>query len=148
MGKSKRFEINRKWEQEFIILDTIHGIQDLINLDKLEPQVEDLPSNMSQKKAKGPQNAMVTSAKRLGGLSRMRPNDYRRIHKHYRRVSRAYGGVYDHSEVKNRIIRTFLTEEVKNVKKTMALQASLEAKKNKKTKKGAKGGAKKKVAKK
>merc|ERR1711907_516054 len=94
------------------------------------------------KKAKGPQNAMVTSAKRLGGLNRMRPQNYRRIHKHYRRVSRAYGGVFDHSEVKNRIIRTFLTEEVKNVKKTMALQASLEAKKNKKAKKGAKGGKK------
>merc|ERR1712170_303486 len=99
------------------------------------------------KKAKGPQNAMVTSAKRLGGLNRMRPQNYRRIHKHYRRVSRACG-VFDHSEVKNRIIRTFLTEEVKNVKKTMALQASLDAKKNKKAKKGAKGGAKKKVAKK
>merc|ERR1711861_3725 len=80
-----------------------------------------------QKKAKGPQNAMVTSAKRLGGLNSMRPNDYRRIHKHYRRVSRAYGGVFDHSEVKN-------------VKKTMALQASLESKNKKKTKKGAKGG--------
>merc|ERR1711912_22056 len=87
------------------------------------------------KRAKGPQNAMVTSAKRLGGLNRMRPQNYRRI-------SRAYGGVYDHSEVKNRIIRTFLTEEVKNVKKTMALQASLEAKNKKKTKKGAKGGKK------
>merc|ERR1711898_23478 len=99
-----------------------------------------------QKRAKGPQNAMVTSAKRLGGLFSMRPNNYRRIHKHYRRVSRAYGGVFDHSEVKNRIIRTFLTEEVKNVKKTMALQASLESKKNKKNKKGVKGGAKKKVA--
>merc|ERR1711896_70524 len=99
-----------------------------------------------QKRAKGPQNAMVTSAKRLGGLFSMRPNNYRRIHKHYRRVSIAYGGVFDHSEVKNRIIRTFLTEEVKNVKKTMALQASLESKKNKKTKKGVKGGAKKKVA--
>merc|ERR1712110_840648 len=99
-----------------------------------------------QKKAKGPQNAMVTSAKRLGGLSTMRPQNYRRIHKHYRRVNRAYGGVYDHSEVKNRIIRTFLTEEVKDVKKTMALQASQEAKKNKKAKKGAKKGAKKKVA--
>merc|ERR1719183_2269463 len=84
--------------------------------------------------------------KRLGGLSKMRPQNYRRIHKHYRRVNRAYGGVFDHSEVKNRIIRTFLTEEVKNVKKTMALQASIEAKKNKKTKKGAKGG-KKRVAK-
>merc|ERR1711957_69994 len=69
--------------------------------------------------------------KRLGGLSRMRPQNYRR-------VNRAYGGVFDHSEVKNRIIRTFLTEEVKNVKKTMALQASVEAKKNKKTKKGTK----------
>merc|ERR1712216_942782 len=49
MGKSKRFEINRKWEQEFIILDTIHGIQDLTNLDKLEHQVEDLPFNMFRK---------------------------------------------------------------------------------------------------
>merc|ERR1711957_656417 len=75
--------------------------------------------------------------KRLGGLSRMRPQNYRRIDKHFRRVNRAYGGVFDHSEVKNRIIRTFLTE-VKNVKKTMALQASVEAKKNKKTKKGTK----------
>merc|ERR1712076_33861 len=100
------------------------------------------------KRAKGPQNAMVTSAKRLGGLNRMRPQNYRRIHKHYRRVSRAYGGVFDHSEVKNRIIRTFLTEEVKSVKKTMALQASLEAKKNKKTKGKGKAGNKKKVAKK
>merc|ERR1740117_2788248 len=70
--------------------------------------------------------------KRLGGLSRMRPQNYRRIDKHFRRVNRAYGGVFDHSEVKNRIIGTFLTEEVKNVKKTMALQASIEAKKKKK----------------
>merc|ERR1712021_148199 len=85
--------------------------------------------------------------KRLGGLSRMRPQNYRIIHKHYRRVNRAYGGVFDHSEVKNRIIRTFLTEEVKNVKKTMALQASLEAKKNKKTKKGSKAGVKKRTVK-
>merc|ERR1712166_554028 len=97
-----------------------------------------------QKTAKGPQNAMVTSMKRLGGLNRMRPANYRGIHKHYRRVCRAYGGVFDHSEVKNRIIRTFLTEEVKNVKKTMAQQASAEAKKNKKTKGNKKGGARKK----
>merc|ERR1739838_382331 len=82
--------------------------------------------------------------KRLGGLSRMRPQNYRRIDKHFRRVNRAYGGVFDHSEVKNRIIRTFLTEEVKNVKKTMAQQASAEAKKNKKTKGNKKGGARKK----
>merc|ERR1712159_513623 len=97
------------------------------------------------KKAKGPGNGMRTSSLRLGGLKRMRPTDYKRTAKHTRRISRAYGGVYSHIELKNRIIRTFLTEEVKNVKKTMALQASAEAKKNKKTKKG---GNKKRVVKK
>merc|ERR1712196_569135 len=105
-----------------------------------------LTAQYVQKKSSGPGNGMRTSSMRLGGLRRMRPTDYRREAKHTRRISRAYGGVYSHIELKNRIIRTFLTEEVKNVKKTMALQASLEAKKNKKTKKGAKGGAKKKVA--
>merc|ERR1712232_1550018 len=95
-----------------------------------------------KKEASVVRSAMVTCPHRLGGLRRMRPNDYKRESKHTRRVSRAYGGVYTHGEVKNRIIRTFLTEEVKNVKKTMALQASTEAKKNKKSKKGAKGGKK------
>merc|ERR1712050_704872 len=98
------------------------------------------------KRAKGPGNGMVTFSLRLGGLRRMRPTDYRRTKKHSRRVSRAYGGVYSHIELKNRIIRTFLTEEVKNVKKTMALQASAEAKKNKKAK--TKAGNKKRVQKK
>merc|ERR1712159_108140 len=86
------------------------------------------------KKAKGPGNGMRTSSLRLGGLRRMRATNYRRQPKHTRRICRAYGGVYSHIELKNRIIRTFLTEEVKNVKKTMALQASAEAKKNKKSK--------------
>merc|ERR1712113_460611 len=93
----------------------------------------------------GPGNGMRTSSVRLGGLRRMRPTLYRREAKHTRRISRAYGGVYTHTELKNRIIRTFLTEEVKNVKKTMAAQASAEAKKNKKNKKG---GNKKRVVKK
>jgi len=99
-----------------------------------------------QKRCKGPGNGMVTSSMRLGGLRRMRPTNYRREPKHTRRISRAYGGVYTHVELKNRIIRTFLTEEVKNVKKTVAMQASMESKKNKKAK--AKTGGKKKVVKK
>merc|ERR1711976_13315 len=80
------------------------------------------------KKAKGPGNGQRTSSVRLGGLCRMRPTAYKRAAKHTRRIARACGGVYTHTELKNRIIRTFLTEEVKNVKKTMALQASAEAK--------------------
>merc|ERR1712066_1230245 len=82
------------------------------------------------KRAKGPGNGMVTSSLRLGGLRRMRPTDYRKTTKHSRRICRAYGGVYSHIEVKN-------------VKKTMALQASAESKKNKKAK--TKAGAKKRV---
>merc|ERR1711920_266534 len=95
------------------------------------------------KRSAGPGNGMRTSSVRLGGLRRMRPTLYRREAKHTRRISRAYGGVYTHTEVKNRIIRTFLTEEVKNVKKTMALQASAESKKKNAAKK--KGGNKKRV---
>merc|ERR1712232_62016 len=87
-----------------------------------------------KKKASVVRSAMVTCPHRLGGLRRMRPNDYKRESKHTRRVSRAYGGVYTHGEVKNRIIRTFLTEEVKNVKKAISQTAASEAKKNKKTK--------------
>merc|ERR1711988_390184 len=104
-----------------------------------------LTAHYVAKKSKGPGNGLRTSSLRLGGLRRMRPTDYRREAKHTRRISRAYGGVYSHIELKNRIIRTFLTEEVKNVKKTMALQASAEAKKNKDKKKG---GNKKRVVKK
>merc|ERR1712029_304389 len=102
------------------------------------------------KRASTPKSAMVTDSQRLGGLRRMRPHAYSCIPKHHRRIARAYGGVFTHSEVKNRIIRTFLTEEVKNVKKTMAMAASAEAKKNKKSKTGknVKGGAKKRQVKK
>merc|ERR1712232_1524500 len=105
-----------------------------------------LTAQYVEKKAKGPGNAMKTSSLRLGGLRRMRSAKYARTAKHTRRICRAYGGVYSHIELKNRIIRTFLTEEVKNVKKTMALQASAEAKKNKKAK--TKAGNKRRVTKK
>merc|ERR1712100_223718 len=98
-----------------------------------------------QKRAATPKSAMVTDSARLGGLRRMRPHAYKLQSKHTRRVSRAYGGVYTHSEVKNRIIRTFLTEEVKNVKKAISQTAASEAKKKRRTAKNT-GGAKKRPA--
>merc|ERR1719240_2228363 len=69
------------------------------------------------KVSKGPQNAMVTSTKKLGGLKRMRPTVYRRTNKTSRRVCRAYGGVFSHDEVKNRIIRTFSLKKLKTSKR-------------------------------
>ena len=99
------------------------------------------------KRVATPKSAIVTEPTRLGGLRRMRPHAYKLQSKHTRRVSRAYGGVFSHGEVKNRIIRTFLTEEVKNVKKTMAMTAAAESKKNKKGGKTVKGGKKRQVKK-
>merc|ERR1712146_51788 len=98
-----------------------------------------LVAQVQHKKVSGPGNGLRTSSVRLGGLKRLRMPVYRNTHKTTRRVCRAYGGVFSHQEVKNRIIRTFLTEEVKNVKKTMAMVAASESKKNKKNTKKGKG---------
>merc|ERR1711874_384591 len=144
MGKSKkRFEITRKMGARVHYAKKKSWNTRSNKIRQLRTPGGRLAAHYVAKKSKGPGNGMRTSSIRLGGLRRMRPTDYRREAKHTRRISRCYGGVYTHSEVKNRIIRTFLTEEVKNVKKTMALQASAESKKNKAAKK--KGGAKKKT---
>merc|ERR1712037_431147 len=146
MGKSKkRFEIIRKMGARVHYAKKKSWNTRSNKIRQLRTPGGRLAAHYVAKKSKGPGNGLRTSSLRLG-LRRMRPTDYRREAKHTRRISRAYGGVYSHSEVKNRIIRTFLTEEVKNVKKTMALQASAESKQKKAAKK--KGGNKKRVVKK
>ena len=56
----------------------------------------------------------------LSGVPRLRPHRYKLLKKRERRVSRAYGGVLSLASVKERIIRAFLSEEVKIVKKVMS----------------------------
>ena len=70
-----------------------------------------------KKVPKGPQ--CRDSKKRLGGIPCLRPFQYKRLRRKDRTVDRAYGGVLSHSMVKDRIIRAFLTEEVKVIKKKM-----------------------------
>merc|ERR1712083_821195 len=138
MGKSKRKDsrkIKSKWLLELHIKEISAGPQDQTSLDKSELQVDVLLPNIVKKKSAPARSATVTDLKRLGGLKTRRPTDYRLLPKHTRKVSRVYGGFFGHNEVKTRIIRTFLTEEVKNVKKTMQMAAS----EGKKAKKGAKG---------
>merc|ERR1711884_417629 len=118
MGKSKkRFEIIRKMGARVHYAKKKSWNTRSNKIRQLRTPGGRLAAHYVAKKSKGPGNGLRTSSVRLGGLRRMRPTDYRREAKHTRRISRAYGGVYTHSEVKNRIIRTFLTEEVKNVKK-------------------------------
>lgn len=58
--------------------------------------------------------------KPLTGLPVLRPYKYKLLKKRENRVSRAYGGSLCGNCVKSRIIRGFLTEEVKIVKKVMS----------------------------
>ena len=56
---------------------------------------------------------------KLNGIKLMRSHQFSKVSKRQRTVSRAYGGHLSASAVKDRIIRAFLIEEVKIVKKYM-----------------------------
>jgi len=53
----------------------------------------------------------------------LRPAEYARISKRQKNVSRAYGGARCAGCVRNRIVRAFLIEEQKIVKKVLKAQA-------------------------
>lgn len=67
------------------------------------------------------------SGQRLNGLPAVRPNTLTRISKKNKTIHRAYGGHLAASVVKERIVRAFLVEEQKIVKKVLKLQKAKEA---------------------
>ena len=75
-----------------------------------------------------------TKANGLPGLKVDRPNNLRRMSFHCRTVSRPYGGVLGHQEVRERITRAFLIEEIKSIKQRAA-NTEKKSKKSKKAKK-------------
>jgi len=64
----------------------------------------------------------------LQGISAQRSNTLPHIAKRHKNVSRIYGGHLSHGIVKERIIRAFLIEEQKIVKKVLKLQQAKELK--------------------
>ena len=58
--------------------------------------------------------------KPLQGIQHLRSSQYRRTKQRERKVSRCYGGAVCHSCVRQRIVRAFLLEEQKAVKKVLA----------------------------
>eukprot|EP00341_Mesodinium_pulex_P000888 CAMPEP_0116920946 /NCGR_PEP_ID=MMETSP0467-20121206/21328_1 /TAXON_ID=283647 /ORGANISM="Mesodinium pulex, Strain SPMC105" /LENGTH=117 /DNA_ID=CAMNT_0004598901 /DNA_START=41 /DNA_END=394 /DNA_ORIENTATION=+ len=70
------------------------------------------------KKARGPQCG--DCHKRLAGIPCLRPKQYKNIAKSKRTVARAYGGSRCSGCVKDRIMRAFIIEEGKIVKKMLA----------------------------
>merc|ERR1719432_355106 len=58
-----------------------------------------------------------TKGTAMQGVKVARPNDFRRMTSSKRTVSRAYGGVLTGSEVRDRIMRAFLIEELRYYKR-------------------------------
>ena len=56
---------------------------------------------------------------KLSGIPALRPSEYKRISKRQKKVSRAYGGSRCGMCVRQRIVRAFLIEEQKIVKKVL-----------------------------
>ena len=73
----------------------------------------------------------------LNGIKRLDKCEWKNAPKRMRTVSRAYGGVLSSSAVRHRIMRAFLNEELKCIKKARI------APKNKKSKGGQQKGKKK-----
>eukprot|EP01115_Flamella_aegyptia_P006169 TRINITY_DN25952_c0_g1_i1.p1 TRINITY_DN25952_c0_g1~~TRINITY_DN25952_c0_g1_i1.p1 ORF type:complete len:113 (-),score=10.03 TRINITY_DN25952_c0_g1_i1:110-448(-) len=71
------------------------------------------------KNAKGPVCGESFCTIPINGVPHLRPKQYSRISKRRKHVSRAYGGALCGPCVRQRIIRAFLIEEQKIVKKVM-----------------------------
>jgi len=75
-----------------------------------------------KKKTKGPRCSDCKSP--LAGIKHLKRSAYKNTKKRERTVSRAYGGATCANCVKSRIVRAFLLEEQKAVKKLLADRAS------------------------
>lgn len=150
IGPSKIINLRRKkWSRELPIEEPTPTTPDLTNSDRSRPQVCDAPSNFIggkvavqyvTKKAAVPK-PFLNKLQRLGGLHRLTAGANARISRTQRRVNRPYGGFITAGDLKDRIVRAFITEEIKEVKKK--IQQANQPKKAKKTKDAAKKTTKK-----
>ena len=69
----------------------------------------------------------------MQGVKVARPNDFRRMTSSKRTVSRAYGGILNGTEVRERIMRAFLIEEFKRFKNINMAKTDKKDKKKKKS---------------
>lgn len=74
----------------------------------------------------------------LPGIKALRPREYANVPRRYRTVNRAYGGSLCGEAVKDRIIRAFLSEEQKIVKRVLKEKTAAAAAAEKKSSKSKK----------
>ena len=73
-----------------------------------------------------------THGTKMLGVKVRRPGAFRRLGRAHRTVSRPYGGVLNAQEVRERITRAFMIEEVKSIKNQQAAGAGKKKRKGKK----------------
>ncbi|KAE8818114.1 60S ribosomal protein L34 [Hordeum vulgare] len=80
----------------------------------------------TKKRASGPK--CPVTGKKIQGIPHLRPTEYKRsrLSRNRRTVNRPYGGVLSGQAVRERIIRAFLVEEQKIVKKVLKIQKTKE----------------------
>nr|GMC56330.1 60S ribosomal protein L34 [Ipomoea batatas] len=80
----------------------------------------------TKKRASGPK--CPVTGKRIQGIPHLRPAQYKRsrLSRNRRTVNRPYGGVLSGGAVRERIVRAFLVEEQKIVKKVLKIQKAKE----------------------
>lgn len=101
------------------------------------------------KRSQGIHTPWVLGHKRIGGTKALRHIQARNAPKHSKTVSRAYGGVLSHDQVRDRIVRAFLMEEQRIVKKVLTAEAKFQKeKKRRDAKKKRQADKKKAIAKK
>eukprot|EP00758_Cryptobia_borreli_P012176 Tbor_TRINITY_DN5722_c0_g4::TRINITY_DN5722_c0_g4_i1::g.19979::m.19979/K02915/RP-L34e, RPL34; large subunit ribosomal protein L34e len=82
-----------------------------------------------EKRSQGIHTPWVLGHKRLAGTKALRHIDLRKSAKGKKTVSRAYGGVLSHDQVKDRILRAFLMEEQRIVKRVLTAEAKYQKEK-------------------
>merc|ERR1712151_1368139 len=80
-----------------------------------------------------------TIKKKMNGLKSARVADLRRMSYRFRRVARPYGGVLTADDVKMRIMRAFMTEELQNIKQKQQAAEKKSKKKRQNRKQSGKG---------
>ncbi|CAD2212906.1 large subunit ribosomal protein L34e [Angomonas deanei] len=71
------------------------------------------------KRSQGIHTPWVLGHKRIGGTKALHHTEARLAPRHDKSVSRAYGGVLSHAQVRDRVVRAFLVEEQRIVKKAL-----------------------------
>jgi len=80
-----------------------------------------------KKKVSAPTTPKYLGGKPLQGLKRIRPSRKATVSASAKKVSRPYGGVLSYDQVRERIVRAFLIEEQKIVKRVLKMKKPKEA---------------------